>query len=133
MPDPGTETAASAGISRDEVDALAARLEEELRLSGPRHGAGARGSSVRLNARAAADRLARVTADRPLGGRPGIRGALQKPAKLVVRKLARWYVEPVFADQRAVNDALLKLIDDLYEQVDRLEAELREARAPRTL
>jgi hypothetical protein len=131
MPQRATKSGAHAGISRDEVDALAARLEEELRLAGPRHVAGARASSVRLNARAAADRLARVTADRPLGGRAGVVGALQRPVKLAVRKLARWYVEPVFADQRAFNDALLKLVDDLYDQIDRLERELDEARATR--
>ena len=28
----------------------------------------------------------------------------------------RWYVEPAFADQRAFNDAVLKLIDDLDER-----------------
>src|SRR5215210_898706 len=87
-----------AGISQDEIDlpALIAQLEDEVRRAGPRHLAGARVSSVRVNARAAADRLARVTADRPLGGRPGVVGALQKPVKAAVRKLARWYVEPVF-------------------------------------
>jgi hypothetical protein len=122
----------SAGISADEdvdLSALIAQLEDEVRRAGPRHLAGARASSVRVNARAAADRLARVTADRPLGGRAGVVGTLQKPVKLAVRKLARWYVEPVFADQRAYNDALLKLVDDLYDQIDRLEAELRDARA----
>jgi hypothetical protein len=34
----------------------------------------------------------------------------------------RWYVEPAFADQRACNDAVLKLIDDLDERIQRLEA-----------
>ena len=33
----------------------------------------------------------------------------------------RWYVEPAFADQRAFNDAVLKLIDDLDERIARLE------------
>jgi hypothetical protein len=33
----------------------------------------------------------------------------------------RWYVEPAMADQRAFNDALLKLIDDLDERISRLE------------
>ena len=119
-----------AAVSRDAVDvaALIAELERELSRAGPRHAGGVRASSVRLNARATADRLARVSADRPLGGRAGLRGALQKPVKLAVRKLARWYVEPVFADQRAFNAALLKLVDDLHAQIERLEAELRAAR-----
>jgi hypothetical protein len=123
------ETASSAGHSATHVNALVARLEEEIRLAGPRHTGAAGASAVRLNARAAADRLARVTADRSLAGRPGPIGTIQKPVKFVVRKLARWYVEPVFADQRAFNDALLRLIDDLYAELDRLRAELREARA----
>jgi hypothetical protein len=33
----------------------------------------------------------------------------------------RWYVEPAFADQRAFNDAVLKLVDDLDERIQRLE------------
>jgi hypothetical protein len=125
MPDRDTETAPIAGISAPEIAALVAQLEEEIRLAGPRSAASGRASSVRLNARAVADRLARVTADRPLGGRGGAIGAVQTPVKLAMRKLVRWYVEPVFADQRAFNDALLKLVDDLYAEIDRLEAELR--------
>src|SRR5215218_7296406 len=121
MPRPDGKKRLPAGISADESDlsALIAQLEDEVRRAGPRHLAGARASSVRVNARAAADR--------PLGGRTGAVGALQKPVKVLVRKLTRWYVEPVFADQRGFNDALLKLVDDLYDQIDRLEAELREA------
>ncbi len=37
----------------------------------------------------------------------------------------RWYVEPVVADQRAFNDAVLKLIDDLSERIDRLTEAVR--------
>ena len=33
----------------------------------------------------------------------------------------RWYVEPPFADQRAFNNAMLKLLDDLDERIARLE------------
>ena len=40
----------------------------------------------------------------------------------------RWYVEPLAYDQRSFNAASLRLIDDLSEQVDRLEAEVRELR-----
>ena len=36
--------------------------------------------------------------------------------------MMRWYVEPAFADQRAFNDAVLKLIDDLDERIQRLES-----------
>ena len=41
--------------------------------------------------------------------------------KLLLRRLMRWYVEPALADQRAFNDAVLKLIDDLDERISRLE------------
>ena len=119
------QNGAAAPLPEADVAALVAQLEEEVRRAGPRHTAGARPPSARFHARGVADRFAHVSTDRPLGGRTGVVGTLYKPVKLVVRKLARWYVEPVFADQRAFNDALLKLIDDLYDQVDRLEAELR--------
>ena len=36
-----------------------------------------------------------------------------------------WYVEPALADQRIVNDALLRLVDDLSRRVDALEAQTR--------
>ena len=117
------EGAAAGRPSSVDVGALIAELEAEI-LKGARYredGA----LSLRSSARGLADRVARVSADRPLGGRGGALGALQKPVKLVVRKLSRWYVEPVFADQRLFNEAALRLIDDLSERVERLEAELR--------
>jgi SAM-dependent methyltransferase len=47
----------------------------------------------------------------------------------------RWYVEPFAADQRAFNDSALKLVDQLFEEVDalfghlgRVEGELAERR-----
>jgi hypothetical protein len=41
----------------------------------------------------------------------------------------RWYVEPFAYDQRSFNAAALRLIDDLQDQVDRLQAELDATRA----
>ena len=35
------------------------------------------------------------------------------PAKFVIRKLVRWYVEPLAAEQRAFNIAVLRLADDM--------------------
>lgn len=46
--------------------------------------------------------------------------------KAVLRKLMRWYVEPLAYDQRSFNAAMLRLVDDLQEQVDRLQADVRE-------
>jgi hypothetical protein len=37
----------------------------------------------------------------------------------------RWYVEPAWADQRAFNDAVLKLVDDIDERLTRLEQQAR--------
>ena len=61
-----------------------------------------------------AERLWPISAERPIVGKGG-------PIKAVLRRLMRWYVEPAFADQRAFNDAVLKLIDDLDERLQRLE------------
>jgi hypothetical protein len=96
-----------------DVAALFERLKEELRAAGPRD-AGVTPAQVRLSVRDQAERLWPVSAERPIVGKGG-------PVKAVLRRLMRWYVEPAFADQRAYNDALLKLIDDLDERIQRLE------------
>src|SRR3954466_9515116 len=129
MPDEATEIGSNAGDF--DVRALVEQLEEELRRTGPRHRAGARASSVRVNARASAERLWPVSVDRHVGGRGGAVGALYRPVKLGLRELMRWYVEPASEDQRACNDALLRLVDDLYEENDRLRAELEALRQER--
>jgi hypothetical protein len=126
MPDEAPETSPNAGDF--DVAALVAQLEEEIRRTGPRHRSGVRPSSVRVNARAAADRLWPVSVDRHIGGRAGVLGGVYRPVKLVLRRLMRWYVEPALADQRAYNDALLRLVDDLYDEVDRLRAQIEAIR-----
>lgn len=122
MPDEATKTGPNAGDF--DVRGLVAQLEEELRRTGPRHRSGAQPSSARVNARAAAERLWPVSVDRHLGGRGGAVGTIYRPVKVALRKLMRWYVEPPLEDQRAYNDALLRLVDDLYDELDRLRAEL---------
>ena len=72
--------------------------------------------------RGLAERFWPVSADKPLERRPGGKGWLAFRVKLVLRKLMRWYVEPAFAEQRIVNDALLRLVDDLARRVDELES-----------
>ena len=47
-----------------------------------------------------------------------MRSLLTAPAKRLVRPLVRWYVVPLVDTQRDFNDVTLKLIDDLYEQLD---------------
>ncbi len=133
MPDETTESGVSAGVSAPrEVDvaALFEALRDEVRRSGA-DPSGAADPADRRAARDEAERLWPVSADRPLRLRPGVRGGLGNPVKAVLRKLMRWYVEPLAYDQRSFNAAALRLLDDLQVQVDRLEAELRALRAER--
>src|SRR5689334_7654328 len=134
MPAGSNEIGDSAGVSVDadaepavDVAALLERLREEVRRSGADPG-GASGPSEWRALRDEAERLWPVSADRSLRLRPGVRGGLGTPVKAVLRKLMRWYVEPLAYDQRSFNAATLRLVDDLQAQVDRLQAELREAR-----
>ena len=131
MPSEEAKNGDSAGISSspDQVDVeeLFRALREEVRRSGGDPGAyGDEGD--RRAARAEAERLWPVSADRSLRLRPGWRGGIGTPVKTVLRKLMRWYVEPLAYDQRSFNAATLRLVDDLQEQVDRLRAELDAAR-----
>ena len=127
MPSGEAENGESAGISVD-TEELFRRLQEEVRRCGSDPGAASGDEGERRAARAEAERLWPVSADRSLRLRPGVRGGVGTPAKAVLRKLMRWYVEPVAYDQRSFNAAALRLVDDLQEQVDRLEAEVREIR-----
>ena len=120
----------SPGDSVD-VDELFQRLREEVRRLGVRPGGAAPREGEREAARAEAERLWPVSADRSLRLRPGVRGGVGTPVKGVLRKLMRWYVEPLAYDQRSFNAASLRLIDDLQQQVDRLEAELDALRSGR--
>jgi len=85
-------------------------------MSAPESGDGASGPGLRDRERA--ERLWPVHADRPQPRRPGARGLLTAPAKRLVRPLVRWYVAPIVDAQRDFNDVTLKLIDDLYEQIE---------------
>jgi hypothetical protein len=137
MPSNDAKNGDSAGFSstgdppREEtvdVEELFRLLREEVRRSGADPGAAVGDPDDRDAARAEAERLWPVSADRALRLRPGVRGGIGTPVKAVLRKLMRWYVEPLAYDQRSFNAAALRLIDDLQEQVNRLRAELEEAR-----
>jgi O-antigen chain-terminating methyltransferase len=112
MSGPEAKNPAPAGISSpEEIDVaeLFERLRDELRrgaADGDAHGAEFAAS------RALAERFWPVTAEREAGG--GLKGF----AKRVLRKLMRWYVEPLTADQRVYNNSLLKLVDALSERTD---------------
>ena len=116
------ETSSEARISDEaelDVAAVFERLKQEVRGTAPRLAEDPARTQVRLSVRDQAERLWPISAERPLVGKGG-------PVKLVLRRLMRWYVEPMAADQRAFNDAALKLIDDLSERVDRLTEAVRE-------
>ena len=122
VPDEATDNGFPSAEEVD-VEALFASLREEIRRSGADPGAGG-GPDDRHAARAEAERLWPVSADRPLRLRPGFRGGLGTPVKAVLRKLMRWYVEPLAYDQRSFNAAALRLVDDLEARVAHLESEL---------
>ncbi len=133
MPSDGAKNGDSAGISSTDspvdVEELFRALREEVRRSGADPGGATGDEDDRRAARAEAERLWPVSADRSLRLRPGVRGGVGTPVKAVLRKLMRWYVEPLAYDQRSFNAAALRLIDDLQDQVDRLQAELEATRA----
>jgi len=80
-----------------------------------------RGSRDLAATRGLAERFWAVSAESPLERRPGPRGWLAFQVKRVLRRTMRWYVEPALSEQRIVNDALLRLVDDLARRVDELE------------
>ena len=112
MSGPEAKNPAPAGISSPEeidVAALFDRLREELRRGAVHEDS--RGAEF-ASTRALAERFWPVTAERPAGG--GTKGAVKR----FLRKLMRWYVEPLAADQRVFNDSVLKLVDALSERAD---------------
>jgi SAM-dependent methyltransferase len=118
MPGPEPKITAGAGISAEaevDVTTLVERLREEL--AGGGNGAQA-GRDRLLAARHRAERVWAVTAERPLHRRPGPRGLLAVPVKRLLRPFLRWYVEPLAAEQRVFNDAVLKLVDGVLEELD---------------
>ena len=105
-----------------EIAAIFARLKDEVR-NRPAEG-GTRGvGSIAYptpEARLRAERTWSVSAERPFQNPPEqgpLRRFLASPAKRVLRKLMRWYVEPLAAEQRSFNAAILNLVDELAEQV----------------
>src|SRR6185437_12700915 len=121
MSGPEAKNPAPAGISSPEeidVAALFDRLREELRRGAVQ--GDSRGAEF-ASPRALAERFWPVTAERPAGGGP--KGA----AKRFLRKLMRWYVEPLAADQRVFNDSVLKLVDALSERADSASAAREQA------
>jgi hypothetical protein len=106
-----------------EIGAIFARLKDEIRRSSTAlHGDSAGLSSRPLAGRAQAERAWAVTAERPFEQAPTRGGRVQAwvfvPVKRVLRKLMRWYVEPLAAQQRSFNLAILNLVDELADRVE---------------
>ncbi len=126
MPGPEQKTPAEPPISSPgeiDVAALAARLRDEL--AGGADGAEA-GRGRLLAARHRAERVWAVTSDRPIERNPGPKGWIAYPVKRALRPFLRWYVEPLAAEQRMFNDAMLKVLDGLSAELDAAETD-REA------
>jgi 2-polyprenyl-3-methyl-5-hydroxy-6-metoxy-1,4-benzoquinol methylase len=113
---------AAGPLSADERDvaAIVARLRDEVEARGNEGGKRAAPVRSRLVARTEAERLWAVTAERQYLAKPGlagkVRGLLLMPVKAVLRRLMRWYVEPLATDQRAFNATLLRALDELSER-----------------
>jgi hypothetical protein len=120
-----------------EIAAIFARLREEVRHRAVPDGDYTRAAGRTLAARSQAERAWAVTAERPFERPPtrssAAQGYLFVPVKRALRKLMRWYVEPVAADQRSFNLAMLNLVDELAERVEsdlnRLEQRLQSLEA----
>ena len=102
-----------------EVDLIISRLRDELG-EGARTEVGGGGSAWAAHAQA--ERFWAVTTDRPFLYKAGpwgrLRGTLLVPAKVVLRKLMRWYIEPALAQQRDFNSSILKAVTYMNERVD---------------
>jgi hypothetical protein len=98
-----------------DIAGIVTRLRDEIRTSPDA-------------SRARAERAWAVTAERafeqPPTRRRGVQAYLVVPMKRLLRKLMRWYVEPVAAQQRSFNLAVLTLMDEIAEDVRRLEQRL---------
>ena len=107
-----------------EVAAIFERLREEVAAAPAAHD-GVDAHRAWTTAREAAERRWWVSAERPYAHGPGfagrLRGLLVLPLKAVMKRLMRWYVQPLAADQLEYNAAALRLVDLLH---DRVEAEL---------
>src|SRR5918992_97212 len=105
-----------------EIAAIFTRLKDEVRSRPASPGARTMGGRAPLAARSQAEHNWAVTSERPFEHPPGrrglVRGWLVTPIKQVLRKLMRWYVEPVAAHQRTFNLAILTLVDELAERTE---------------
>jgi hypothetical protein len=110
-------------LQEAEFEATVARLKEtETRAA---TGEGDDESARTFPARRELDGLWAVSAERPFRFRPGVWGRLRGlaliPIKALLRPLMRWYVEPVFGEQREFNAGVLRLADEFIARIEALE------------
>jgi hypothetical protein len=105
-----------------EIAAIFARLQHEVRTrpAGSADKETDQTQRAPLATRSRAEQAWAVSAERPLEQAPTrrVRGYLFAPVKRVLRKLMRWYVEPVAAQQRSFNLAVLGLVDELAQRAE---------------
>jgi SAM-dependent methyltransferase len=112
----------SLNVQEAEFEAILARLRYEVERGDGEAADDSRADPFVVRRREA-DALWAVSAERPFLSRPGpwgrLRGLALRPVKASIRKLMRWYVEPLAADQRRFNAAVLRLSDALAESLSR--------------
>jgi O-antigen chain-terminating methyltransferase len=118
MPEPEPNPGLS-GAEPVDVDQLVESLQRELRYGGMPPDSAESSTARRAALRQMAERFRAVSAERPFQPRTGPLAAPATFTKKVLRKLMRWYVEPLAAEQRNFNDAILRLVDALNEELDR--------------
>src|SRR3954453_5714395 len=107
-----------AGSSDVDVVALFEQIQAGLRGGAGQDAAGEPSATRRAELRLAAERWWSVSAERPIPNRGGPLGAVIVLVKKVLKRLMRWYVDPLAHDQRTFNDAALKLVDDVSRDLD---------------
>ncbi len=113
----GSVSSTPSPSDQSEIQAIVMRLEHELAAGSPPSEGIAETRGPELPSRRELDRLWNVSAERGYASRPGtagrIRAAVLLPFKWVLRRLMRWYVEPMASDQRAFNVAVVRTLDEL--------------------
>src|SRR3954447_11994946 len=107
-----------AGSSDVDVVALFEQIQAELRGVAGQEADAEPSATRRAELRLAAERWWSVSAGRPIPNRGGPVGAAIVLVKKVLKRLMRWYVDPLAHDQRTFNDAALKLVDDISRDLD---------------
>jgi hypothetical protein len=103
-----------------DIAAIFARIQHEIRRGRGTRNWESTQHCAPLPSRAEAERAWAVSAERPIEHPPDrrLRRVIFAPAKRSLRKLMRWYVEPVAAQQRSFNLTILSLVDELAERAE---------------